>query len=119
MIIRVVLILQIVLLNILNANEAVIQDVLVQKTKPNTYNFSVTILHNDTGWKHYVNKWDILDSDNKLLGTRVLYHPHVDEQPFTRSKNNVFINNTHKNVFIRVHDTVHQYSSKKFLIKLP
>ena len=63
--IKSILILQIFLLNILYANEPIIKNVTVTKSKNNSYNFDVTILHNDTGWKHYVNKWDIIDKHNK------------------------------------------------------
>ena len=45
----------------------------------------VTIRHADTGWEHYTNVWVVETMEGKLLGKRVLYHPHVDEQPFTRS----------------------------------
>ena len=38
-----------------------------------------------TGWEHYANKWDVVGPDDTILGTRVLLHPHVNEQPFTRS----------------------------------
>ena len=47
--------------------------------------FSVTLKHGDEGWDHYANQWDVMTMDGKLLKSRVLYHPHVDEQPFTRS----------------------------------
>ena len=46
---------------------------------------SVTLRHADTGWKHYANVWVVEDLDGKELGRRVLYHPHENEQPFTRS----------------------------------
>ena len=45
----------------------------------------VTIAHPDTGWDHYADGWEVLDEDGTRLGLRVLAHPHVNEQPFTRS----------------------------------
>ena len=45
----------------------------------------VTIRHGDTGWGHYTNVWVVETMDGKQLGKRVLFHPHVNEQPFTRS----------------------------------
>ena len=45
----------------------------------------VTIRHADTGWDHYTNVWVVETMDGKQLGKRVLFHPHVNEQPFTRS----------------------------------
>ena len=41
--------------------------------------------HPDTGWDDYADGWRVLDMDGNELGMRVLHHPHVDEQPFTRS----------------------------------
>lgn len=45
----------------------------------------VTLSHSDTGWDHYANLWQVFDEAGNLLGERVLLHPHVNEQPFTRS----------------------------------
>jgi len=45
----------------------------------------VTLSHPDTGWDHYADGWEVLDARGARLGLRVLAHPHVDEQPFTRS----------------------------------
>ncbi len=47
--------------------------------------FDVTLTHPDTGWDHYADGWRVEDADGVILGTRVLGHPHVNEQPFTRS----------------------------------
>jgi len=46
---------------------------------------SVTLSHPDTGWDHYANSWEVRAPDGRHLDTRVLVHPHVTEQPFTRS----------------------------------
>lgn len=45
----------------------------------------VTLTHPDTGWEHYADGWEVLNADGARLGLRELVHPHVDEQPFTRS----------------------------------
>ena len=49
------------------------------------WRIEATIRHADTGWDHYANGFEIVGPDGTVLGTRVLYHPHVEEQPFTRS----------------------------------
>ncbi len=46
---------------------------------------SVTLAHPDTGWDHYADGWRIETEDGTVVGTRELLHPHVEEQPFTRS----------------------------------
>lgn len=46
---------------------------------------SVTLAHSDTGWDHYADGWRIEAEDGTVISTRELLHPHVEEQPFTRS----------------------------------
>ena len=71
------------------AGEADVIDVNTKKNNKNSYNFSVTVFHKDTGWKHYANKWEIILENGTIIGTRILHHPHVNEQPFTRSLSGV------------------------------
>ena len=54
-----------------------------------TWSFDVTLSHGDTGWDHYADAWRVLDPQGNELGVRNLAHPHVEEQPFTRSLSNV------------------------------
>jgi hypothetical protein len=53
------------------------------------WRFDVTIRSNDKGWDYYCDRFEILAPDGAVLGTRILVHPHDDEQPFTRSLGNV------------------------------
>ena len=46
---------------------------------------SVTLRHDDTGWDDYADAWRIVTEDGEIMGERILLHPHVEEQPFTRS----------------------------------
>lgn len=52
---------------------------------------SVTLAHPDTGWDHYADGWEVLAPDGTRLGLLALLHPHVTEQPFTRSLSGVVI----------------------------
>jgi len=81
--------------------------------------FSVTLEHADTGWEHYANQWDVVTLEGELIKSRVLYHPHVDEQPFTRSLSGLSIPKSVKQVKIRARDLKHGYSSQEFLVDLP
>lgn len=81
--------------------------------------FSVTLEHADSGWEHYANQWDVVTLDGELLKSRVLYHPHVEEQPFTRSLSGVSIPKSTRQVKIRAKDLKHGYSSQEFLVDLP
>jgi hypothetical protein len=101
------------------AGEADVIEVLVTHTGDDTYKFDVTVRHTDEGWKHYANKWDVTAPDGTVLGTRILAHPHVDEQPFTRSLAGVKIPENIDEVTVRAHDLVHGYGGKTVKVALP
>jgi hypothetical protein len=101
------------------AGEAEVVDVAVRMTGENTYSFDVTVRHADEGWKHYADKWDVVAPDGTVLGTRTLYHPHENEQPFTRSLSGVKIPPSISEVSVRVHDSVHGYGGKTVTIVVP
>lgn len=81
--------------------------------------FSVTLRHNDEGWDHYADRWEILDEAGNIIATRVLAHPHVNEQPFTRSLKGVKVPAGIERVLIRAHDSVHGYGSQVVELTLP
>ena len=86
---------------------------------PATCTFAVTLEHADEGWNHYADLWEVLTLDDRLLGSRVLYHPHEDEQPFTRSLSGVAIPPDIERVKIRARDSKHGYSDQEFVVELP
>ncbi|PHR57526.1 MAG: hypothetical protein COA44_05650 [Arcobacter sp.] len=92
------------------ANEATVEEVKISK-RNGTYSFAVRILHEDSGWEHYVDRFEILDMDGNILATRTLWHPHANEQPFTRSLANIKIDSKIQKVYIRAHDSVDEYSA--------
>ncbi len=67
------------------ASDAKIIKVKAEKTPAQKFNISVTLEHEDEGWEHYSNAWRVYLPAGELIGERVLHHPHVDEQPFTRT----------------------------------
>ena len=100
------------------ANEA---DVLTAKAhcnKNRICSFDVTIKHDDKNWNHYANGYEILTLDNKKLGKRVLHHPHINEQPFTRSIRDIKIPKNTNKVIIRAHDIIHGSGGEEVVIKL-
>jgi hypothetical protein len=99
------------------AGEVTIVDVRVEC--PSTCTFSVTLEHADEGWNHYADQWDVLTLDGRLLGKRVLYHPHENEQPFTRSLSGIAIPAEIERVKIRAKDSKHGYSEREFVVDLP
>ena len=84
-----------------------------------SYRFDVTLRHDDAGWDHYADGWEVLSPEGKVLGKRVLAHPHVSEQPFTRSLSGVHIPQGLSSVSIRAHDSVHGYNKEVFEVILP
>ena len=89
------------------AGEADVVAVTVVQQDDGSYRFDVTVSHADTGWDHYADKWEVVGPDGTVYGTRILHHPHVDEQPFTRSLGGVRIPAGIAHVTVRAHDTVH------------
>ncbi|NIA67249.1 hypothetical protein HBA54_01430 [Pelagibius litoralis] len=83
-----------------------------------TWRFSVTVRHADEGWDHYADRWQVLTPDGKVLGTRVLLHPHEAEQPFTRSLGGVVIPAEIDQVIVRAHDSVHGDGGAEIQVKL-
>ena len=83
------------------------------------YSFSVTVRHDDTGWDHYADRWEVVAPDGTVLGTRVLLHPHVNEQPFTRSQSGIVIPADVDTVTVRAHDSVHGFGGVEMVVPVP
>jgi hypothetical protein len=101
------------------AGEADVVDASVRQTAGNTYSFSVTVRHADTGWEHYADRWQVLAPDGTVLGERVLLHPHETEQPFTRQLDGVVIPPEIGEVIIRASDSVHGFGGTELRLELP
>lgn len=101
------------------AGEADVVNVLVTHLETGQYRFDVTVAHQDEGWHHYADKWEILGPDGAVLATRVLHHPHENEQPFTRSLNAVAIPDGINTVTVRSHDSQHKFGGAEKTVPLP
>ena len=99
------------------AGQARITDVSVTNNN-GSFRFDVTLEHADSGWDHYADGWEVVSPAGDVLGKRVLAHPHVNEQPFTRSLSGVQIPQDVKKVSIRAHDSVHGYNKEMFEVDL-
>lgn len=100
------------------AGEVEVVDARAEKSGDGSCRFDVTLRHADEGWEHYADAWDVVAPDGTVLATRVLYHPHVDEQPFTRSLSGVEIPADITHVIIRGHDKVHGYGGTGLTLNL-
>lgn len=83
-----------------------------------SWNFSVTLLHPDTGWDHFADGWEVQSPDGAVLGHRTLAHPHESEQPFTRSLGGVEVPTGIDHVIIRAHCSVDGWAGKPFELTL-
>jgi len=68
-----------------------------------------TVRHADSGWKHYADAIEISTPEGVVLLTRVLAHPHVNEQPFTRGASNITIPGGVRKILVRAKDSVHGF----------
>lgn len=95
----------------------------VKESDPNRWTFHVTVQHPDQGWEDYADGWDVVTPTGEVLKrdpedpfTRLLLHPHVEEQPFTRSQSGIFIPPDVSKVRVRAHDLVDGYGGKEVVV---
>ncbi len=82
------------------------------------FRVDATVRHDDTGWDHYANRWDVLAPDGTILGSRVLAHPHENEQPFTRSLT-LEIPADITEITLQANDSVHELGGETFTLPVP
>ncbi|WP_455235079.1 hypothetical protein [Thiogranum longum] len=100
------------------AGEADVLAVDAQRTGEHEFRFSVTVKHDDAGWDHYANRWEVVSPDGEVLATRELAHPHEQEQPFTRSLSGIRIPPDLSEVVVRAHDSVHGYGGRELTLPI-
>jgi len=71
-----------------------------KQNKDGSWCFNVQVRHNDQGWQHYSDGWQVHDLQGSLLAERTLFHPHDDEQPFIRSQCGIKIPKTLTHVVV-------------------
>ncbi len=82
------------------------------------WKIAVTLGHDDTGWDHYADGWEVTDEAGNRLALRELMHPHVHEQPFTRSPSNVVLPDGTRVVFIRARCSIDGWSGTPYRLDL-
>ena len=102
---------------VVHAGDVEIVKVAMQASGSGQWRANVTLKHADTGWEHYADAWRVMTEEGKLLGTRVLYHPHVNEQPFTRS-HTVKVPPGTSIVYVEAHDKVHGWNKDRVRVDL-
>ena len=99
------------------ADEPVVGDVTVEKVGM-LWNVHVTLEHADTGWDHFADGWEVLDKEGNRLAYRELMHPHVKEQPFTRSISGVVIPDGTREIFVKPHCSVNGWAETLTRVEL-
>jgi hypothetical protein len=89
------------------------------------WTFYVTVEHPDTGWEDYADGWDVVLPDGTVVKpdsespfTRLLLHPHTNEQPFTRSQSGIVLPEGVTEVQVRAHDLVDGYGGQEVRVDL-
>jgi len=103
---------------VVQANEVEIVNASFRYSGGGEWSVDVTLRHADTGWDQYADAWRVVADDGKVLGTRTLVHPHVDEQPFTRGLGGVAIPADMTTVYVEAHDSVHGWSPQRVRVNL-
>lgn len=101
-----------------SAGEADVVDGRIMVLGDGQFRIDATVLHEDSGWDHYANRWDVLAADGRILGTRELAHPHENEQPFTRSLT-LTLPEGISVVMLQANDSVHGLGGKIFELAVP
>lgn len=90
-----------------------------------TWTFHVTVRHPDTGWDDYADGWDVVLPDGTVAKpdadapfTRLLLHPHENEQPFTRSQSGIVLPDNVAQVTVRAHDLVDGFGGVEVVVDL-
>ena len=97
---------------------AQVTDVSAREHADDTWCFSTSVRHNDQGWEHYADGWEVVDVRGNQLGYRKLGHPHDNEQPFTRRQCNIKIPSDISIVIVRAKCNNHGFGGKPVTVDL-
>ncbi len=97
---------------------ALVKFVRATQDSDGLWTFNTTVRHNDEGWDHYADAWQVVDLEGNILAERVLLHPHDTEQPFTRSQSNIEIPPNMTQLFVRAKCNVHGFGGQEVLLDL-
>lgn len=100
-----------------SADDAVVESVTMRESGT-SWTFSVTLSHGDTGWDDYADGWRVVTEDGTVLGTRTLLHPHVNEQPFTRSLSGVVIPDDMTRVYVEASTNTGGWGTARFPVTI-
>jgi len=97
---------------------AQVKDVLATQESDGSWCFGTSVLHNDQGWEHFANSWEVIDLNGNKIGGRNLAHPHVNEQPFTRNQCDIKIPKEMSQVIVRAKCNKHGFGGQAMIVDL-
>jgi hypothetical protein len=105
--------------------DAHVEDVRAVQQLDETWTFHVTIKHQDTGPRDYVNGWDVVIPDGTILlvepsacFTRPIDQPHEGYLSFVDSQVNIVIPDGVTQVFVRAHDQPGGFGGEEIWVDL-
>jgi len=101
-----------------HAGDADVTNVVVRQ-RNGQYDLDVTIRSKDTGWERYADRIEASGPDGAVLGTRVLEHPHDDEQPFTRDLYELHVPAGIAKITVRAHFKPTGFDGSAMTVTLP
>jgi hypothetical protein len=99
-------------------NFAQVTHVNASQSADGSWCFDTSVRHNDKGWDHYADGWEVIDLEGNQLGFRLLAHPHDNEQPFTRTQCAIQIPETTTQIAVRAKCNSHGFGGKPVVVDL-
>jgi len=90
-----------------------------RQTAVGVFTVSTTVRSVDIEGVSYADAWEVRDLAGNVLGTRVLTHPHANEQPFTRSLSDVSIPQTVTDVVVDARDSARGFCGISMTVEVP
>ncbi|MFM7331015.1 MAG: hypothetical protein ACKO1L_05045 [Brachymonas sp.] len=91
----------------------------VRSSAAGVFDFDVTLSSPYDTAQRYADAFRVTTLDGKVLGERILWHDHQEEQPFTRDLYGLRIPADVKKVIIQGRDKKHGYGGKAMEVNLP
>jgi hypothetical protein len=91
----------------------------IERSGDGTFRISATVRSGETGWEKYADAWEVRKLDGTVIDVRVLAHPHVTEQPFTRSLSSVTIPEDTGQVILAARDLVNGFCGETLTLDVP
>ena len=105
--------------------DADVTNVFAREESDGLWTFHVSVKHKDVNWYDFADGWDVVLPDGSPVKpdpfgqfTRHIRHPHVHEQPFTRTQKEISIPKDVDRVRVRAHDKKHGWGGKEVEVLL-